>query len=101
MTVGNKISLVCALLVVFIMANGVVALVNISHMDTAMQSVIGDALPGVYSISRAESVIKDMRGAMLTHVAAVNQEVMSQMESSISQNQQKAKEILKDYEKTV
>ena len=59
MTVGKKISIVCALLVVFTITLGAVALVSMARMETATQSIVGDALPGVYSISRAESVAKD------------------------------------------
>jgi hypothetical protein len=75
MTVGKKISLTCALLVLFTIATGAVALLSIRRMETAMQSIVGDALPGVYSIGRVESVAKDILGAMLTHVASDKQEI--------------------------
>jgi hypothetical protein len=32
-----------------------------SATDRALQSIVGDALPGVYQIGRAESVAKDIR----------------------------------------
>ena len=54
-----------------------------------------------YSIGRAESVIQDARGAMLAHVASSAQEEMAQMEASIAEDQRKAKELLKSYEKTI
>jgi len=101
MTVGKKISIVCALLMMFIITLGAVALLSMSRMQTATQLVVGDALPGLYAISQAESVAKDIRGAMLTHVATGNLSELTQIESSIAQNQQKFKEILKDYEKTI
>ena len=101
MTIGKKISLLCGLLVAFTVLLGVVALFNMNRMETATQSIVGDSLPGVYSISRAESVLKDARGAMLTHLASSTQEEMAQMEASIAESQRTAKELFKAYEKTI
>ena len=101
MTVGRKISLVCALLVVLTLATGGVAMVSMGRMESASQFIIGDALPGVYLIGRAESLAKDLRGSMLTHVASDKQDEMAQMESVIAQNQAKLMEVLKEYEKTI
>jgi hypothetical protein len=58
-------------------------------------------MPGVYVMYRVESLAKDVRGAMLTHIASDKQDEMAQKESLIAQTQPKLKEILKDYEKTI
>src|SRR2546423_3319081 len=59
MTVGKKISLICAVLVAFTIATGTVALISMSRMETATRAITIDALPGVYLIDRVEGTAKD------------------------------------------
>ena len=101
MTIGKKIASVCALLLAFSIALGGVALVSMGRMQTELEAITGDALPGVYAIGRAESVAKDIRGAMLTHIGLDDQEQMAQLEGTIGQKQQEFRAVLKDYEKTI
>jgi methyl-accepting chemotaxis protein/methyl-accepting chemotaxis protein-1 (serine sensor receptor) len=100
-TVGRKISLVCALLVVFTIMLGAVALVSMSRVETATQAVAGDAMPGVYLIGRAESLAQDVHSATLKHIASGKPEDMAQQESVIVQSQQEFREVLKDYGQTI
>ena len=101
MTIGKRISCLSGLLVLFTVTVGVLALVSMARMEAAAQSMIGDSMPGIYSIGRAESVAKDIRGEMLTYVGSDKQEDMVQLESAIAQSQQELRRILEDYEKTI
>jgi methyl-accepting chemotaxis protein/methyl-accepting chemotaxis protein-1 (serine sensor receptor) len=101
MTVGKKISLLSALLIVFTIAVGVVAQVSMSRMERATQLIVSDALPGVHSIGRTESIAKDIRGAMLIHVGSDTQEGKAQFESKIAEERQKLKDVLQAYERTI
>jgi methyl-accepting chemotaxis protein len=101
MTIGKKIAGLCAVLMVFTLSVGVVAWVSMNRLGSATQSSIVDALPGIYTIDRAESAAKDIRGAMLTRIATEKPEEAAGLDSTIAQNLQKAKAILSDYEKTI
>ncbi|HEY1342507.1 MAG TPA: methyl-accepting chemotaxis protein [Bryobacteraceae bacterium] len=101
MTVGKKIWFLSALLIAFTIALGSAALLSMSRMKTVSHSLVDDVLPGIYQIGRVESLAKDIRGAMLTHIACENRNEMPQYEAKIGQHQQQIGEILKVYEKTV
>jgi methyl-accepting chemotaxis protein len=101
MTIGRKISLLCALLVGFTIALGSLALMSMGRMETAGRSISTDALPGIYFIDRVESTAKEVRGAMLMHMASSDRALMAQFDSSIEQDGQKLKQLLKEYEKTI
>jgi methyl-accepting chemotaxis protein len=101
MSIGKKIASVAALLIVFMIVVGIVGLIGMGRMESATASIVGDALPGVYTIGRIESVAKDIRGSMLTHIGSTNQDEMAQMESAIAQSRQQLYQLSKDYEKTI
>ncbi|MEP7366235.1 MAG: MCP four helix bundle domain-containing protein, partial [Acidobacteriota bacterium] len=101
MTIGKKISLMCALLVIFTVTLGVTSLVSMTRMDAATQSVVGDALPGVYFAGRVESMAKDVRAAMTIHIGSDKAEDFTQLESTIAQGRQNVLDALKEYEKTI
>src|SRR5689334_7505918 len=101
MTVGKRIALTAAMLIVFTISVGAVAVLSMNRIEIANQAIVGDALPGVYSISRAESIAKDMQGSMLMHISSDSQDHMAQLESKMAESRQAFERILGDYEKTI
>jgi methyl-accepting chemotaxis protein len=101
MTVGKRIALTAAMLIVFTISVGAVAVVSMNRIEVANQAVVGDALPGVYSISRAESLAKEIEASMLMHIGSDSQEHMAQLESNIAESRRAFDRILGNYEKTI
>src|ERR1035438_1354161 len=48
MTIGKKIGLACAALVGFTIVTGAAALINISLMESRLEALATDSLPGLY-----------------------------------------------------
>ena len=101
MTVAKKISLTCVLLLAFTAAIGTTGLLSIGWIGGTIQAIAADALPGVYDIGRAESLAKDIRSAMLMHIACGNEEDIAKLEANILEDQRKLRDALKNYEKTI
>jgi methyl-accepting chemotaxis protein len=101
LVVGKKISLACGVLMLLTVILGTISLVGVTRMNRYQDATVTDAMPGIYYIGRSESVAKDLRGQMLTHIASSNQEQMAQCESQVAKLHDQLKGILKDYEKTI
>jgi len=85
MTIGKKISLACAALVALTVALGTVAIVNIGRISASVQLIGSDSLPGVFSISRMESLAKEQNEVMLSHVLSDTPEQMSRLEAAYTE----------------
>jgi methyl-accepting chemotaxis protein len=101
MTIGKKISLTCAVLVVLAIISNVVALVGISLMKTTLDAIVVDSLPGVYYSGQILALFKDQRIAMLQHIVDKKQEDLLKSEQAIAAFETKIQETLKEYDKTV
>jgi methyl-accepting chemotaxis protein len=101
MTIGRKISIACAALVALTMLLGLVAIVKIGRINAAVHSIATGSLPAVASIARLDSLIKEQRSAMLTHILSENPEHMSQAESAITDLQNKVQTEIRTYESTI
>ncbi|HLG97339.1 MAG TPA: methyl-accepting chemotaxis protein [Bryobacteraceae bacterium] len=101
LTIGKKIALALAVLVVLLLVIGGAALVGLSRMGRYQNATVTDALPGLDAISRAVSVAKDLRGRTLMHVASNSASEMAQYESDIAKCKEQFVGILRDYEKTI
>ncbi len=62
MTVGKKFAFGCAALVVLSLVISTVSVVNISRINSNLQAITGDSLPGVYRIGMMEVDLVNMRG---------------------------------------
>ena len=101
MTISNKITLTCGVLLALTLTLGIVGLVTVSQMDGALMATETDALPGIYRIGRAESLAKDVRARMLTHIASGSTEEKARIDSEIVTLREELKGVLRDYEKTI
>ena len=101
MTIGRKVLLSSSLLVAFTAVTGSIALVGMGSTGTVIQSIVTDALPGVYQIGRVESAARDMQFLMLMHVASGKPDELAQLESQILSGQESFRSVLRDYEKTI
>ncbi len=101
MTIGKKILVTCAVLVVMTIISNAVALIGVSRISENLKTIVGDSLPGVYLSSQILAQFKDQRIAMLEGVAATRDEERAQSEKTIADIERKVKEQLKSYEGTI
>jgi methyl-accepting chemotaxis protein len=101
MTIGKKISTVCAVLVGLTVVTGTAALVSVSRMETKLHSVVEDALDGILYMGRTESAGKEIRLDLLKHILSDTQPEMDQIEGDLARHQAKFTEVLKAYEATI
>ncbi len=67
MTVGKKLSLICAALVMLTVILGTVSIVNINRMNTSVSSITQDSLPGLSNLAiMVETAYKSTYFAMLS-----------------------------------
>ena len=101
MTIGNKISLACTALVALTITLGAVAIVNTSHINTAINGVVDGSLPGIYSLGVIQGYAKEQKSAMLEHLLSESPEQMSRLESTIADLEGKFQGEMKRYEQTI
>jgi methyl-accepting chemotaxis protein len=101
MVVGKKISLAFGVLLALTILLGTLALISANRMHRYQEATVTDAMPGIYEISRADSVAKDMQGRMLMHISSTSQTDMAQVEADIAKMRDQFKDIMKEYEKTI
>src|SRR6266496_2157398 len=101
MTIGKKISHSCAGLVALSLCLGAFSLWNMSRIENRLQTIVTDSLPGIYEIGKLESAGKDIRGTMLMHVASSDEREKAELESTLTALQQRLRQGLQSYEKTI
>src|SRR5689334_16034282 len=84
MTVGQKISALCAVLLTLIVTLGIVSIVDIRQIYGNLNSITTDSLPGVYRIGTLAEQAQEIRGNILVHIATEQPEEKAQMETSIA-----------------
>ncbi len=100
MTVGRKITLACAVLVVCTLLLGGLSLIGTARIDGALNAIATDSFPGMRDIGRAAVVAANLRSAILAHVG-LGVTDKSGLEAQIAQSQQSFRTILSSYEKTI
>jgi methyl-accepting chemotaxis protein len=101
MTIGKKIALTCAVLVVLAVISNAVALVSVGRISGNLQSIVGDSLPGVFLSNQVLAHFKDQRIAMLEEMLSTQDEGRARAENTIADTERKAQELLKAYEGTL
>ena len=84
MIIGKKITLTCAALSALSVAIGGASLVLVGRIHHYQELTATDALPGTYQIQHAESLTKDMRGAMIKHILSKSDQDRSRFDAEIS-----------------
>jgi len=85
MTVGQKISLACAVLVALTLALSVSALVSLGRLNAAAQTVVSDPLPSNYVAGRLDSGADRILVMMNMHIQSESPEEMTRLESQIAE----------------
>jgi methyl-accepting chemotaxis protein len=101
MTIGKKITLTCAALVVLAVISNAVSLVSVRRIDDNLKAIIGDSLPGVYLSGQVLAGFKDQRIAMLELIAATQDAEQARCKRTIAELEVKARDLLTAYEKTI
>jgi methyl-accepting chemotaxis protein len=101
MTIGKKISLACTALVALTITLGAVSIFNISRINTVVNSIRSDALPGSASSGRLQSLMMSQRIFVLRYLLADTPQLKSQAESSMADVVTKYQAELKVYENTI
>ncbi len=99
MTVGQKISWMCALLVGLAAGIGGLALFRVSDINTQLQLIVADPLPGVYYMSQLGIYSEQIRADIYTHVAFPRRH--AEMEKEINDVRARFENTLAAYEKTI
>jgi methyl-accepting chemotaxis protein len=79
-TPGAKIWIICIVLLGFTASTGGVAVYQINGMNRQLGSVIGNSLPAIYALGKAEALSKDIRGKMRSYIVADNPKEKKQNE---------------------
>jgi methyl-accepting chemotaxis protein len=100
-TIGRKISLACGALVVLTIILGTVSILNVGRINTQVNLILVDALPGTASIGRLDGMMKEQRAFALRHMLMETPEQKSQAESAMAEAVSKFQTELRAYEKTI
>jgi len=87
MTIGKKISLACLVLVALTILLGTVSILNIGRINTAVNAIVVDSLPGEASIGRLDGLMKEKRAFALRHMLMETPAQKSQAESAMADAQ--------------
>src|ERR1039457_831622 len=101
MTVGKKLSLACAALGMLMIILGTVTILNVGRINTQVNLLATDALPGTASSGRLESLMMEQRLMVLRHLLMDSAEQKSQGESAVADSMSKFQAEMGAYEKTI
>jgi len=101
MTIRRKISIASVVWVAVMLALGVVALLKINQIDSAVHSIAAETLPAIGSAVRLERLVNQQRAMMMAHMVSNTPEEMSQAEFGIAEAQGKFRTELRAHESTI
>ncbi|HEY1758123.1 MAG TPA: methyl-accepting chemotaxis protein [Bryobacteraceae bacterium] len=101
MTIGKTISLLCTALVGLTIILGGVAMLNNSHINTDLHSIVNGPLPGLYSIGLLQGYTKEEKFTMLSQITADTPAQRAQYEATLADLERKFQAEMKTYEKTI
>jgi len=99
MTVGRKIWLVSILVLLLAAITGAVGLVQVAEINSRLQLVVTDPLPGVYLMSQLQIQLEQMRGDIFNFMSFPQRR--DQMNKEIDELKAKFESNAADYEKTM
>src|SRR5262249_29976584 len=83
MTIGKKISLDCVALVALTIILGTVSILNVGRINTAVNTILMDSLPGTASIGRLDGLMKEQRAFALMHMLSAMADALSEFEAEL------------------
>ncbi len=102
LTVGKKFAFGCTALVVLSLVISTVSVLNITKINSSLQAISGDSLPGVYRIGMMEAALVNMRGNFWKYMMnSGNPEKEAQIANAIAADKQSFMEEYAAYEPTI
>ncbi len=101
MTIGKKIAATCGVVLAFMLVLAATCLINASHVETALQLMATDSVPGVASMNKLAAIAAEQATLMLTHISTPDAAQMSQCESRLAQLEDQFQAELKNYQQTI
>jgi len=101
MTIGKKISMACVALVALTIILGTVSIWNVARINSQVNLLSTDALPGTASSGRLMNLMSLQRVSVLRHVLMDSSEGMTKTESALAEVTSKFQAELKAYEQTI
>jgi len=101
MTIGQKIALVCGVLIALSVVLSVVSLVTLGRLNHATQAIVTDPLPSNYISGRLASEAEKILVWMNVHIQSESPEEMVNLESRIADRLRQWQEDRQDYSKLI
>jgi methyl-accepting chemotaxis protein/methyl-accepting chemotaxis protein-1 (serine sensor receptor) len=98
LTIGKKFALAGAVLLGLSVALGSVSLFALGGLETAVQRLSQNALPGLSHCARLEAALNEMRGDVLKHIGSADPKTKDAAEANIRKLRQTIGETLQAYE---
>jgi methyl-accepting chemotaxis protein/methyl-accepting chemotaxis protein-1 (serine sensor receptor) len=99
--VGKKFSLACAALVLLAIVLGAFSISSVGGIQTNLQAIVVDSLPGVYEMGMLESLVFELRGNFWKAIANDDKSAKAEMDRANEQVKQKFQDHSAGYEKTI
>jgi len=100
-TIGKRISLGFALVILVTIGLGVFAFQQLGTINTASKSVTEDALPSVQTMLQIQVALKEYKMAVLNHIIASTPEQKAEYERAFQAVRDKITNLYKEFEKTI
>jgi methyl-accepting chemotaxis protein len=91
--------LVCILLVMLTAVTGTVGLTRVAEINSRLQLIVTDPMPGMYLMSQLEIYCEQMHGDMYAHVSFPQHR--AEMDKDLDELKAKVQNGINDYEKTI
>jgi methyl-accepting chemotaxis protein len=101
MTLGKRISLVCASLVALTLGLGTVSILYVSRLDSAVQSVASVSLPATVQLAQLSQAAAGEQHIMLKHMLADTPEMQARYESDLAKLENQFQSGLREYESSL
>ena len=100
-TIGKRIIFGFTSIILIAMALGLFAYSRLVTIRAHSETIVGDALPGVFMIGRMEAAVRQNQVVTFKHIMSDTKEEMAQFDAEMAESVQANDKILTDYEKTI
>jgi methyl-accepting chemotaxis protein/methyl-accepting chemotaxis protein-1 (serine sensor receptor) len=101
MTIGNKIALICAILIALAAVQGGVALYQTGQINKNGQEIVSDSIPGLIHVGEIAATFKDSRAMVWRHIANPDLSDRAKQESGMQTAEKTIRDHASAYEKSI
>ena len=101
MTIGRKLTLLCAFLVLLSIVVGVAALMNMARMNRYQMQTVTDAMPGIHEMDAIRISVYDFRGHILMYILSSNRKENARFETEMAGLHDRTVAAMKEYERRI